>query len=298
MEGLIMQLNSLGIYCRRGLPLSRRSSFRIGGSADLGIFPSSCEQLILVLRALDAQRIPHTTVGKGSNILFSDDGYRGALVFTEGVCEVSRDQTTITAAAGVSVTALSRIACEASLSGLEFACGIPGTLGGAVYMNAGAYGGEIADVCVKTVYYDPQDGAVHTLSADAQGFDYRTSLFQKHPEYTILSAELKLCEGDRDEIAAKMEELLARRREKQPLELPSAGSSFKRPTGHYAGKLIEDCGLKGLTVGGAQVSPKHAGFIVNIGGATAKDVRTLISLIQERVKERFDILLEPEIRFL
>ncbi|MBO5973127.1 MAG: UDP-N-acetylmuramate dehydrogenase, partial [Clostridia bacterium] len=203
----------------------------------------------------------------------------------------------VTVSAGTQLAVLAQACAEHSLTGLEFAHGIPGTVGGAVMMNAGAYGGEIGGVLVSTRYCTPE-GEIRTLSAEEHGFGYRTSFFKTHPEYLILSAEFELRQGDRDEIKNTMAELARRRRESQPLDKPSAGSTFKRPEGYFAGKLIEDCSLKGFTIGGAQVSQKHAGFVINAGGATCSDVLELCAHIQKTVYERFGVMLEREIKIL
>jgi len=221
-----------------------------------------------------------------------------ALILTGGLSRLTVEGQTIRAEAGVSLAVLAAAAATAGLSGLEFAHGIPGTLGGALVMNAGAYGGCMSDVCVSSSYFNMETGKIETVTGDAHAFGYRASIYMTHPEYVVLGAEIALHDDDPALIRERMEDLKQRRRSSQPLELPSAGSVFKRPVGHFAGKLIEDCGLKGLTVGGAEVSKKHAGFIVNRGGATAKDVRCLVEKIQETVLQRYGVELECEIRFL
>ena len=298
MERLCQLLTQENIPFEASCLLSRHSSFRIGGHAALAVFPNSRRSLLTTLSLLTARDFHYTVIGNGSNVVFPDEGYDGVIVFTGGCKEWSISGQTINASAGVSLLTLARTARDAALSGLEFAYGIPGTLGGAVLMNAGAYGGEIASVCVESEYFDSETHTASFFFGDAQKFGYRTSIYEKNPRYTILGATLRLEQDDRNCISARMEDYLARRKSKQPLELPSAGSVFKRPAGQFAGKLIEDCGLKGVRIGGAEVSEKHAGFIVNRGGATAADVRALIELIRHRVFQAYGVDLECEIRFL
>ena len=298
MERLRCLLQQENIAFEDHCLLSRHSSFRIGGPAVLAVFPSTREDLLTVLSELSSRGLRHTVIGNGSNVLFSDAGYDGAVVFTGGWKETVRTDTELYASAGVSLLSLSRTALDASLSGLEFAYGIPGTLGGAVLMNAGAYGGEIASVCVESEYFDAEMQTVSSFVGNEQKFGYRTNIYEKQPRYTVLGARLFLKNDTRDAIASRMEDYLGRRKSKQPLELPNAGSVFKRPDGYFAGKLIEDCGLKGYRIGGAEVSDKHAGFIVNCGGATAADVRALIEYIRLRVLSVFGVELECEIRFV
>ena len=298
MEQLMQKLQALGTEWELNCPLSKHSTLRIGGAADIALFPRSVEQLSQTLTFLRENEIPPLVIGKGSNVLFSDEGYRGAVVFTDKCRSIKMEDTVIVADAGIPLSALTNAARDEELSGLEFAFGIPGTLGGAVYMNAGAYGGSMSDVCICSEYYDLKTGKVEALIGDAQAFGYRHSSYQNHPERVILRATLQLQKGGREQISEKMHTYWEKRRTSQPLELPNAGSTFKRPEGHFAGKLIEDCGLKGLTVGGAQVSEKHAGFIVNIGGATCEDVKRLIEQIQTTVLQQTGVELECEIRFL
>lgn len=298
MEQLMQKLQALGTEWELNCPLSKHSTLRIGGAADVALFPHSVEKLCQTLTFLKENEIPTLVIGKGSNVLFSDEGYRGAIVFTDKCREIEIKENKIVADAGIPLSALANAVRDQSLSGLEFAFGIPGTLGGAVYMNAGAYGGSMSDVCIRSEYYDLQTGQRGSLTDGEQDFGYRKSIYQSHPERVILRATLQLQKGEREEITEKMRTYWEKRRTSQPLELPNAGSTFKRPEGHFAGKLIEDCGLKGLTVGGAQVSAKHAGFIVNIGGATCEDVKRLIEQIQTIVLQKTGVELECEIRFL
>lgn len=269
------------------------TSFRIGGAADVYVRPLSEEGLLVTLDNCRRQRAPYMILGKGTNLLVSDRGYRGVMIDMTGLDEVSVDGNRITAGCGAGLASVARCAAEHSLGGLEFAAGIPGSLGGGIFMNAGAYGGEMKDV-VRSVRVLKPDLTVVVLPAEELGLGYRTSRFRESGEI-ILSAELELVPGVREEIEARMKELNALRREKQPLELPSAGSTFKRPEGHFAGRLIEEAGLSGYQVGQAQISPKHCGFAVNLGGASARDVYRLIRDVQAKVKESSGVELEPEV---
>lgn len=296
MDALKTILGRNGIRFEENFPLSAASSFRIGGPAALAAFPDTAERMAETLRLLDEREIPRIVIGNGSNVLFPDEGYAGCVVFTGQMKELTRRENGFHTAAGVSLSALCAAAREASLTGVEFACGIPGSVGGAVFMNAGAYGGSMEGITVCSEYYDAKTGTLGTWKGAEQAFGNRTSIYAREPRYTVLGAEIRLSEGEKDRIAETMRALLERRRQSQPLEYPSAGSVFKRPEGFFAGKLIEDCGLKGTRVGGAEVSQKHAGFIVNRGGATARDVRTLIERIRERVLAETGVTLECEIR--
>ena len=298
MEQLIQKMQNFGIEWEQNCPLSKHSSFHIGGAADLALFPQSSDELCQALTLLRECGMQILVIGKGSNVVFSDEGYRGAVVFTGKCRKIQIEGDTVYADAGVSLSALSSAARDEGLSGLEFAFGIPGTLGGAVYMNAGAYGGSMSDVCISSEYYDLQTGRIERLFDGEQNFGYRTSDYQIHPERIILGATMKLKRGEHRLISEQMRTYWDKRRNTQPLELPNAGSTFKRPEGYFAGKLIEDCGLKGLTVGGAQVSTKHAGFIVNIGGATCEDVKRLVEQIKATVLQQTGVELECEIQFL
>lgn len=298
MKTVLSELARAGVPFVENCPLSAHSTFRIGGPARLALFPKTREQLLLSLSLIDRAELPLWVIGNGSNLLFPDDGLDGAVLFTGGWREITVEGDTLRASAGASLSALAKRAQEESLGSLAFAHGIPGTLGGAVLMNAGAYGGCMEQVVVSSSYYDRNSGEIRTLRGEEHGFGVRKSVYQTLPSAVILEATLRLEKGDPEEILAQMRELAAKRRSTQPLDLPSAGSVFKRPVGHYAGKLIEDCGLKGFSIGGAQVSEKHAGFIVNRGGATARDVRALISHVQECVRREFGVELEREIRFL
>ena len=282
-------------FIRHDFPLSRVTSFHIGGNADLAVYPADAEAFAYALDAVVQAGVPYTVIGNGSNTLVRDGGFRGVVFVTTDMRRVTIDGTRLTGGCGVLLGSVGTNASRAGLAGAEFANGIPGTLGGAVYMNAGAYGGQLADIVCETVCYDLDAKQVLHLDKAAQHFGYRHSVFMEK-NYIILSATLQLTKDEPDAIRARMNDYLARRREKQPLEYPSAGSVFKRPEGHFAGKLIEDAGLKGLRVGGAEVSPKHAGFIVNVGGATARDVLELIERIREKVYAMSGVTLECEIR--
>ena len=282
-------------FVRRDFPLSRVTSFRIGGNADLAVYPADAEAFAYALDVAVREGVPYTVIGNGSNTLARDGGFRGVVFITTDMRRVTVDGTRLTGGCGVLLGSVGTNASRAGLAGAEFANGIPGTLGGAVYMNAGAYGGQLSDIVCETTCYDLDTKRVLRLDNAAQHFGYRHSVFMEK-NYIVLSATLQLTKDEPDAIRARMNDYLARRREKQPLEYPSAGSVFKRPEGHFAGKLIEDAGLKGLRVGGAEVSPKHAGFIVNVGGATAADVLELVKRIREKVYETSGVTLECESR--
>ena len=278
-------------------PMSKHTSFRIGGPADLFVTPDDIDELRDVIAACRAAGVPHFVLGCGSDLLVADEGYRGVIVScTKGLVNVAIDGETMACQAGVPLREASEMACELGLSGLEFACGIPGSVGGACFMNAGAYGGCVADV-LESVRCLMPDGTQQSLPVEELALGYRASRVRDEG-LVVLSATFRLHEGDQDDIRARMDDFTQRRRKKQPLELPSAGSTFKRPEGHFAGKLISDAGLKGYAHGGASVSTKHAGFVVNNGGATAADVNAVIRHVQDEVERQFGVRLEPELRFL
>lgn len=278
-------------------PMKNHTSFRIGGPADVYVQPTGEAEVLAVLALLRQEDVPFVVIGNGSNLLVDDAGVRGVVVeIGRGLSDVAVDGCTMTAGAGILLSKLANAALDAGLTGLEFASGIPGSLGGAVVMNAGAYGGEMQDVVVRTRYWDSAAGQVCERVGDAHRFGYRRSAFVSGD--VVLASQLQLAAGDKAEIAEKMRDLNSRRREKQPIELPSAGSTFKRPEGYFAGKLIADAGLAGYRVGGACVSEKHCGFVVNDKNATCADVRRLMEHIQQVVYERFGVKLEPEVRFL
>ena len=273
-------------------PLKNHTTFKVGGPADILVTPASKEELIACLM-LD---VPKFVMGNGSNLIVKDNGIRGLVIKTTKVNNVTLDGNIIEAEVGAYLGKISIFARENSLTGFEFASGIPGTVGGGVSMNAGAYGGEMKDVVTETTYCD-LEGNIYTLTNEEHEFGKRKSFFTGK-DFVVLSTKIKLNEGNKEEIASKMEELKVSRNTKQPVTMPSAGSIFKRPEGHFAGKLIEDSGLKGYTIGGAQVSTLHAGFIVNIGYATAKDILDLIKYIQEVVMKNYGVELETEVKIV
>ena len=277
---------------RHNEPLAKYSSFRSRGKAANIIFPESTEEFVTALRENPGAAV----LGNLSNTLVLDGGIDGTVIITTKLNSVSVNGNTVTAAAGASLTSVAVAARDASLAGCEFLYGIPGTVGGGVFMNAGAYGGEIADIIENAVVFTP-DGKVTTLSKDDLDLGYRTSKLQS-TRYILLSAAFSLQSGNKEVISSAMDDLMNRRMTTQPLDKPSCGSTFKRPAGNFAGKLISDCGLKGMSVGGAQVSEKHAGFIVNSGGATSRDILDLVQLVKKTVFEKTGVLLEEEIRII
>ena len=280
------------------LALSSVTTFRIGGPADFVIAPENVRELTRAIDVLKDMDIPYIVIGRGSNILAADEGFRGAVIrmSTDYFQQTKVQDNIIIAEAGVTLTSLARTAQKHGLTGLEFASGIPGSLGGGIFMNAGAYGGELKDVVQEVTIVD-YEGKIRHLDKTEMEFGHRTSVLQSK-SWICVGAVLQLSYGDPEAIEKRMDELTQQRKAKQPLEYPSAGSVFKRPEGHFAGALIEQAGLKGYRIGGAEVSEKHAGFIVNRGGATAKDVVSLVRHIQKTVKEQFGVSLEPEIRYL
>ncbi len=282
------------IEVRENEPMSRHTTFKIGGNADLYLTPTDAEALAGLCRMLNETGVRRFFLGNGSNVVFSDGGFRGAVVSMLGLDSIKVDGNTVTAGAGSPLTAVCKKARDASLTGMEFAYGIPGTVGGAVYMNAGAYDGDISKILAESACLDPDSLTIHTISAKEHDFSYRTSVYQKNNRI-ILSAKFILTPGNRTEIADKMNGFMQRRIDKQPLEYPSAGSVFRRYPGHYTGQMIEECGLRGYTVGGAQVSEKHAGFIINRGGATAEDLDRLIAIIKDKVYEKFGCRIQCEL---
>lgn len=276
--------------------MSDHTSFRLGGNARYFVLPSSEEETVGVVNALKDNGENFVVIGNGSNLLVSDSGFDGTVIcIGKNMSNVTVEGCTITAMAGALLSRIAATAQANSLTGFEFASGIPGTLGGAVVMNAGAYGGEMKDVVTKTVYLSA-DGIVKTAVGDMHGFGYRKSIFTR--DDVILKSHITLTKGDGEQIKEYMRELNARRRDKQPLEYPSAGSTFKRPEGYFAAKLIDDAGLRGYSVGGAMVSEKHTGFVINYNNAKSLDVYELIKRIQQIVSDKFGVLLEPEIRFI
>ena len=305
MESLEKAINELkekmpGLTLLENEPMNVHSSFRIGGPVRALAVPEDVMSLSRVCAVLKENHLAPMILGNGTNILFPDEGLKDLFIIsTEKLTKMFLlDGETIYAEAGVPLAKLAGFAHQNGLSGLEFASGIPGTLGGGVIMNAGAYGGEMKDAVESVVCYYVQDQRLYELDREQCRFEYRNSLFKKMGGCIVLSAVLKLKKGDSAELAAKMRELNERRRDKQPLDLPSAGSAFKRPEGGYAAALIDECGLRGYTVGGAQISEKHAGFAVNIGGATSHDVYDLLKHVRDTVYLEKKVALEPEIIIL
>ena len=277
---------------RENEPLSSHSTMRVGGPAALAAFPTCADELSALITRAGEGGVRYIIVGNASNILFSDRGFDGLAIFTTAMRRVSWNGSAVTAECGASLTGLAAAATKKGLSGLEFAFGIPGTVGGAVYMNAGAYGSQISAVLTASEYL--RDGVIHRREAADHAFGYRTSVYRSTDD-VILSAEFTLTPGDPEAIAAKAKQNMESRRSKQPLEYPNAGSVFKRPEGACPGALIEQAGLKGLRIGGAEISEKHANFIINRGNATADDILRLTETAQKRVYSQFGILLETEI---
>ena len=280
-----------------GEAMSRHTTFKIGGPADYFLMPDKDTDVGRIVKICKESAIPYFILGNGSNLLVGDGGYRGAVIqIYKNMSAVTVEGTEITVQAGALLSSVAAAAKNAALTGFEFAGGIPGTMGGAVVMNAGAYGGEMKDVLTEVTVMD-EEGEIVTLPADKLELGYRTSII-KTAGYIVLEAKLQLKEGNPEVIRETMKDLTIRRITKQPLEYPSAGSTFKRPEGYFAGKLIQDAGLKGLTVGGAQVSELHSGFIINRGGATASDILQLMEIIQARVFDEFGVKLETEVRII
>jgi UDP-N-acetylmuramate dehydrogenase len=274
-------------------PMKNHTSFKVGGPADLFLMPQTREELQAVLEICKESEKPLYIMGNGSNLIVRDKGYSGIIINTKALNLVKTAGETLIAEPGISLKDLANVALEQKLTGLEFASGIPGSLGGAVTMNAGAYDGEMKQV-IKSITVITEDGSLKTISADQCHFGYRSSILQQH-NWVLVSVELILANGDYQAIQAKMLDLNTQRQTKQPLEYPSAGSTFRRPVGYYAGKLVQDAGFKGHSVGGAQVSEKHSGFVINKGGATAADILNLIGAIQSAVKDQFGVDLKTEV---
>ena len=278
-------------------PMKSHTTFRIGGPAEVFIMPKSIKQVQMAVEICQEEQIPYFILGNGSNLLVSDRGYRGVIIqMDRNMGEIQVEGTEIQAAAGALLSSIAVAARRESLTGFEFAGGIPGTLGGAVVMNAGADGGEIKDVLKEVTVMDG-DGKIFTLPASELEMGYRTSII-KTAGYLVLSARITLSRGKEEDIKARTRELSEMRTQKQPLDYPSAGSTFKRPEGYFAGKLIMDSGLRGYSVGGAMVSEKHCGFVINKGNATAEDVVSLMKHVTEVVQEKYGVTLEPEVKFL
>ncbi|WP_373483160.1 UDP-N-acetylmuramate dehydrogenase [Acetobacterium sp.] len=274
-------------------PMKNHTSFKVGGPADLFLMPQTREELQAVLEICKESGKSLYIMGNGSNLIVRDKGYRGIIINTKALNQVATVGETLIAEPGISLKDLANVALNEKLTGLEFASGIPGSLGGAVTMNAGAYDGEMKHI-INSITVITEDGSLKTIPADVCDFGYRSSILQQH-NWVLVSVELALKNGDEQAIAAKMLNLNTQRQTKQPLEYPSAGSTFRRPVGYYAGKLVQDAGFKGYAIGGAQVSEKHSGFVINKGGATAADILNLIGAIQAGVKEKFGVDLKTEV---
>lgn len=281
---------------RQSEPMNKHTTFRIGGNADIFVTPETESQIVNCIKLARNNNIPFYIVGNGSNLLVKDKGYRGVIIqLYKNFSSIEVKDNVIYAKAGALLSSVAKTALNHSLTGMECLSGIPGTIGGAVCMNAGAYGGEIKDVVTKVKVIN--DDEIISLSNAEAGFSYRNSTIM-NKNMIVLEAEITLKPGNPDKIKEKMSELMMQRNSKQPVELPSAGSTFKRPEGYFAGKLIDDSGLRGYKVGQAQISPKHCGFVVNNGGATAEEVITLINNVSDTVMEKYGVRLEPEVRII
>ncbi len=293
----IKKISEIAVNVKFGEEMKNHTTFKIGGPADAFVSAESAEEIRAVRGFCRENGVPCLIMGNGSNMLVSDKGIRGVVLRVgNAMSDCRADGETVYAEAGILMSALAKRILEASLTGFEFASGIPGTLGGGIYMNAGAYGGELKDIIEEVTYID-ENNEIKTAKNAELGFGYRRSMFETG-NYVILSCKMKLKRGNRNEIKALMAEYAQRRNDKQPISMPSAGSTFKRPEGYFAGKLIQDAGLMGYTAGGARVSEKHAGFVVNKGGASAKDVLDVIEHVQKTVEEKFGVRLEPEVKFV
>ena len=281
---------------KTNISMSNLTTFKTGGNADIVIYPNTTEELKNIVKFFYEECQPYYILGNGSNLLVSDNGIKKPVIcIGREFSSIEIFDNCITAKAGAFLSSIAKKAYDESLTGFEFAAGIPGTLGGALIMNAGAYGGEMKDVVEAVSFIDPS-GKEYVVSGEEMEFSYRHSALSD-TDCIIIGATINLKPGNKEEISKKMADLAARRREKQPLEFPSAGSTFKRPTGYFAGALIEEAGLKGKSIGGAQVSPKHSGFIINTGNATTKDILDLIEFVREKVYEKHSVLLQTEVKY-
>lgn len=296
MKELIAYLASRRIAFTEHCPLAGHSTLRVGGYAELAVFPQTEEQLVEVLGAVTRVGVPWITVGRGSNLLFPDGECSGAVIFTQRVMECCLNGCKIQVSAGTMLGTVATRARNSALTGAEFLGGIPGTVGGALVMNAGAFGSSMSKITLSSRYWDPDRGCVGELEGEAHCFGTRSSFYSAHPRLTVLSALLRLEEGELEKIDRRMKEYHQKRSATQPLKQPNAGSIFKNPEGDYAGRLIEECGLKGARIGGAEVSVQHANFIVNRGGASARDIIALIRFIRQTVYNTHGIVLECELR--
>ncbi len=289
--------NEKKIEIRQNEPMSRHTTFRIGGSAALYLIPQNVTALKELCTMLRKTGVRHYILGNGSNVLFDDKGFEGAVVSMSAISNIYRNGNTITAEAGAQLMTVCKQSRDVGLAGMEFAYGIPGSVGGAVYMNAGAYGGEIAHILQNSEYLDPETLTIHRIPLSEHAYGYRESIY-KHNNAIILAASFDLTPGNPEEIGTQMNDFMNRRITKQPLDYPSAGSVFKRYPGRFTGQMIEEAGLKGYTIGGAQVSEKHAGFIINRGNATAKDVLDLVEYIKKVILDQFGCALECEMIYV
>ena len=282
----------------RECPLASLTTFKIGGPCAVAVFCSDARQIVYACECARMMGERVKLIGRGSNLLCSDDGYDGVVIVTDNADRIRVEDDIIECECGVTLTSCANEACDSGLEGAEFMYGIPGTIGGGVYMNAGAYGGQMSDVVVRVECLDTSTGETFVLCPEELDFSYRHSVFTSHPEYAVLAVMLRLKHGNRDEIYAKMRDFISRRRDKQPLDYPSAGRTFQRCEGHFTAQLIDEAGLKGFTVGGAQVSEKHAGFVINRGGATSADVLGVIEEVKRVIHEKHGLSIECEVEYL
>ena len=294
---LYSRLKALDIPAREIVSMANHTTMQVGGIAPVVAFVRNAQELITAVREAKNNGVKYAIIGNGSNSIFSDNGFDGLVIVTTEMKKFSVDDTVIKADCGASLTRLAVTAQRASLTGLEFAYGIPGSIGGGVYMNAGAFDQSLSDVVVSSICYDVQNDSIRKIDREEHAFRYRESIYTNNPNYIILAVMMELKKGKMEDIVGKMNENIRARKEKQPLEFPSAGSVFKRPVGFYAGELIEKSGLKGFRIGGAEVSEKHAGFIINRGGATADDVMRLISHVKTTVFLNYSVKLECEVKY-
>ncbi len=295
---LYARLKALNVPCKEIVSMSNHTTMQVGGIAPVVAYVRNAEEMITAIREAKNNGVKYAVMGNGSNVIVADDGFDGLVIVTTDMKNFSLEGNLIKADCGASLTRLAVAAQREALSGLEFAYGIPGTVGGGVFMNAGAFGGSLSDVVVSSICYDTKNDSIRKIDREEHDFRYRESIYTRNPDYIILAVMLELKPGKVEDIVAKMNENIRTRKEKQPLEYPSAGSVFKRPVGFYAGELIEKCGLKGYRIGGAEVSEKHAGFIINRGGAKAEDVMRLVSYVKTKVFLEYSVELECEIRYL
>ena len=298
MRALYELYSDTSIEKKELFDLSKASTFRIGGLAKLALFPKTEDELIEAISIAKNNSVRFEIIGNGSNVLFSDEGFDGVIIFTNKLNSITLNGLEITAQTGAKLVSISKLALENSLTGFEFAHGIPGTVGGAMVMNAGAYGGDMSGVVVSSRYFDAKTNKIVEIGLDEHNFAYRSSLFEKDKSLVFLSTTIRLHYGDKSDILEKISRNSESRKNSQPLEYPNCGSFFKRPEGYFAAKLIDDAGLKGKAVGGAMVSMKHAGFIVNCGGATSKDVLELAAIVENQVLDKFGVRLQKEVKYI